>query len=112
MPTDPPMLRDRLSSAAAVVRMRGASVSNARLCSGTKIRPRPRPWTTPLMITGRDGWSSAKPVIIHSDTPISATPMPTSSRASILPVSRPASSIEISVPTPRGAVRKPDCSTE
>ena len=30
MPTDPPMLRDRLSSAAPVVRMRGASVSNAR----------------------------------------------------------------------------------
>ena len=38
--------------------------------------------------------------------------MPTSSRASILPVSRPAISIEISVPTPRGAVRKPDWSTE
>src|SRR5438309_2208597 len=55
MPIEPPMLRDRLSKAAPVVRIRGANVSNARLCSGTKIRPRPSPWTTPLMITGRDG---------------------------------------------------------
>ena len=64
MPTEPPMLRDRLSSAAPVVRSRGASVSNASVCSGTKIRPSPRPWTTPLTITGRDGWSIAKPVIM------------------------------------------------
>ena len=76
------------------------------------MRPSPRPWTIPLVITGRDGWSMAKPVIISSETPISTTPMPTSNRESILPTSRPASSIEISVPTPRGAVRKPDCNTE
>ena len=106
------MLRDRLSRLAAVVRRRGASVSNARLCSGTKIRPRPRPWTTPLTITGRDGWSSAKPVIICSDTAHQRDAEPTSSAQSTLPISRPASSIEISVPTPRGAVRKPDWSTE
>ena len=78
IPTEPPTLRARLSRLAAVVRSRGASVSKARLCSGTKISPRPRPWTTPLEITGPDGWSSAKPVIIHSDTPISTTPRPTS----------------------------------
>ena len=64
MPTEPPMLRDRLRSAAPVVRKRADSVSNASVCSGTKIRPSPSPWTTPLMITGRDGWSIAKPVIM------------------------------------------------
>ena len=64
MPIEPPMLRDRLSSAAPVVRIRGASVSKASVCRGTKISPRPSPWTTPLTITGRDGWSIAKPVIM------------------------------------------------
>ena len=55
IPTEPPMLRDRLSKLAALVRSGGASVAKARLCIVTNKRPSPRPWISPLQITGLAG---------------------------------------------------------
>ena len=42
-----PMLRIRLNSAVASVRSSGASVAKVMVLSGTKMKPRPRPWTKP-----------------------------------------------------------------
>ena len=112
MPTEPPMLRARFSRLAAVVRKSGFSVPKASVFSGTKRKPSANPWMTPLTTTGRWSISSEKPDICQSDQLISNMPNRISSRASIRPISRPTTIIETSVPTPRGAVRKPDCSTE
>ena len=48
MPIDEPMLRTRLNRLAASVRKRASSVAKATVDSGTKTRPRPSPWMTPV----------------------------------------------------------------
>ena len=63
MPIDPPILRDRLSSAAAVSAS-AAAASRSQALQRHEDQAEAEPWTTPLMITGRDGWSIAKPVIM------------------------------------------------
>ena len=46
MPTDEPMLRISVHSAAPSVRNALGSVAKATVLSGTKTKPRPTPWTT------------------------------------------------------------------
>ena len=52
-----------------------------------------------------------KPVICQSESAVSDSPARISSRASTLPISRPTMTIEIIVPTPRGASTMPVVTT-
>src|SRR5919206_287200 len=55
MPMLLPMLRIRLNRPVASVRHSGGSVENVTVLSGTKIRPKARPWTKPVRtISHRD----------------------------------------------------------
>ena len=49
MPTEEPMLRISVHSAAPSVRIAAGSVAKAMVLSGTKTKPRPTPCATPLM---------------------------------------------------------------
>ena len=69
--------------------------------SGTKMKPRPNPWTTELIAIALAETSSDQPTISHSDAVASTRPMKISSRASTLPLSRPTSIIATNVPMPR-----------
>ena len=64
---DDPIFRVRLKSAVASVRCMGGSVAKATVDSGTKTRPRPRPWTIPLsMMSALSIWGE-KPVIMYRE---------------------------------------------
>ena len=64
---------------------------------------------TPLTMIGPRSIARREAGHLVQRQAISAMPARISSRASTLPTSRPTTIIEISVPTPRGAVSKPDC---
>src|SRR5205085_2210322 len=108
IPIEPPTLRERFSRLAAVVRNLGFSVPKASVFSGTNRKPSAKPWMMPLVMIGARSICSEKPDIRCRDQAISPMPNRISRRASILPTSRPTTSMDRRVPTPRGAVRKPD----
>ncbi len=78
-----PILRVRLSTAAPSVRKLGGRVPNASTCSGTKVRPMPRPWMRPDMTIGVEPISIDQPVIRNSELAEMIKPDATMMRASI-----------------------------
>ena len=66
----------------------------------------------PEMTISRLPMSIAKPDMMCSDHAISPIPAAIRMRRSTLPISRPASTMVIKVPIPRGIVNSPDWNTE
>ncbi len=71
---------------------------------GTKMKPRPRPWMTPLSTSIEFGDVEAEAgSSARASSAVSSRPARISRRVSTFPIIRPTSIIEIIVPTPRGA---------
>ena len=63
MPIELPMFRSRLNRPAASVRSIGSRVEKVIVLSGTKMKPKPRPWMTPLVMIACWSVSRLKPTI-------------------------------------------------
>ena len=63
MPMLLPMLRIRLNRPVASVRHSGGRVAKVTVLSGTKIRPKPRPWMKPVRTIVQRETSGVKPLI-------------------------------------------------
>ncbi|MNC36467.1 hypothetical protein D3C75_849890 [compost metagenome] len=74
MPILLPMLRIRLNSAVHSLRWCGARVAKVMVDNGTKMKPRPSPWTKPVRTMSQPLTSRVKPVISHSDRLVSSRP--------------------------------------
>ena len=82
------------------------------LFKGMKIMPRRRPWTKPTHTNSRAPMLSVQPVINHNVAAATLSPPPTSQRGSApRPISRPATAIAMTMPTPRGTSNSPVSST-
>jgi len=67
MPIELPTLRIRLKIAEPSVRRCTGKVAKAMVESGTKTKPRPKPCTSPVQITGPISIWSEKPVMSHRE---------------------------------------------
>ena len=107
MPMLPPRLRIKLRIAVPCVRMCRGRLDSAIVFNGTKVQPSPKPCSNPDKMTGAIPICSENPVICHSDTAVSPSPIRISSRVSTLPIIRPTTNIAAIVPKPRVAVTRP-----
>ena len=101
MPTDEPMLRISVHSAAPSVRNSPGRVAKAIVLSGTKTKPSPNPCAIELIAIVLAETSSVQPTISQSEAVARTRPMKMRRRASTLPLSRPTRNIATNVPMPR-----------
>ena len=102
MPTDEPMLRISVHSAAPSVRSSPGRLAKAMVLSGTKMKPSPNPCAIELIAIVWAGHVE-RPADHHARaTPVARTrPMKMRRRGSTLPLRRPTRNIATNVPMPR-----------